>query len=100
MRASLLNLCSSWHPVQLNPPKGPVPASVHSGCCDTRDWAGYKIAALEARKFTIKTPADSVSDESPLPGPQTATISLCLLHMAQGMREHSGISLKRTRIPS
>lgn len=53
---------------------------------------------LEAGKSKIRGLVDSLSDENPLPGLETAVFSLCP-HMVEGVGEPSGVSCIRALIP-
>ena len=71
--------------------------SVCSGCyteCHKLGGLNHRnlfLTGLEAGKFKIKAPADSVSGENSLPGSQMAIFFLCP-PMVEGTWELSGVS--------
>lgn len=56
------------------------------------------LTVLGGGKSKIKGLAESVSDEIPLPGSETADFSLCP-HVIEGTRELSGVPFIRALIP-
>lgn len=65
------------------------------GCCNNRSLF---LIFLEVKKSTIKAPAAPVSGEGLTTGSQLAIFSLCP-HMAESVREISGISFTRALVP-